>query len=121
MRFSVRKTAGTEALSADRLAASDAGDDVAAWRCPLWFAALALVISGASLAQALYKYRGDDGEWIYTDRPPPDDATPAEIRALPKGFDAPAVYVTHDLIGEQLRFEAVNEFYAPVEVILAAG
>ena len=116
MKFSARKTAGTEARSADRKDDQDTDYVNVAWRCPLWAAVLFLAISGASLAQALYKYRGDDGEWIYSDRPP-DDGKPAEIRDLPKGVDQPGVYVTHDLVGEQIRFEAVNEFHAPVEVI----
>ena len=33
---------------------------------------LALVASAGTAAQTLYKYRGENGEWIYADRPPAD-------------------------------------------------
>ena len=29
-----------------------------------------LIVSGLVLAQTLYKYKGPDGEWVYTDRAP---------------------------------------------------
>ena len=34
---------------------------------------LALAASGLSYAQTLYKYRGENGEWIYTDRKPVEE------------------------------------------------
>ncbi len=83
-----------------------------------WLAAAALIFCSASLAQALYKYRGTDGEWVYTDRAPAD-GNPVEVRDLPLGMDTPEVRVTHTLIDRQIRIEAQNEFHAPVEVIIA--
>ena len=40
---------------------------------------LLLAAGGFASAQSLYKYRGADGEWIYSDRPPDAD-TLVEIR-----------------------------------------
>lgn len=82
------------------------------------FAVALLIVSGVSLSQALYKYKGPDGEWIYSDRPPPDEQ-PAEVRNLPKEIAEPTVSVTHSLLGRQIQFSARNEYHAPVEVILA--
>ena len=41
----------------------------------------ALLTCGLATAQTLYKYRGDDGEWIYSDRPPDDGRTALGIPA----------------------------------------
>lgn len=78
----------------------------------------ALAAGGAVLAQSLYKYQGDNGEWIYSDRPPPHGDV-AEIRELPVGMSDPQVTVTHELVEQQIRLRARNDFLAPVEVILA--
>ncbi len=52
-------------------------------RLPAFIIALALFFPAgqATEAQSLYKYRGEDGEWIYSDRPPDDEKT-AEVRGL---------------------------------------
>ena len=84
----------------------------------LLVSAVLLVISGISPAQALYKYRGPDGEWIYTDRAPDTEAS-AEVRELPSGLKKPEVSVAYRLIGRQIQFHATNEFHAPVELVLA--
>jgi len=78
---------------------------------------LLIVAGGAAYAQALYKYRGPDGEWIYADRPP-DDGSVAEIRALNKGTTDQGISVTHGLDGLSVQLTAHNQFYAPVEIIL---
>jgi hypothetical protein len=44
------------------------------------------------LAQSMYKYRGPDGEWIYTDRAPEASET-VEVRDLQKGGAEPQVRV----------------------------
>ena len=85
------------------------------WRL---IAAALLLVSGVSLAQALYKYRGPDGEWVYTDRAPEAEAD-AEVRDLPAGAMNPKVSVTHRLADGQIQFHATNEFHAPVEIMLA--
>lgn len=77
-----------------------------------------LLFSGHATAQALYKYRGPDGEWVYTDRAPEEETRP-EVRDLPTGMKTPEVKVEHRLVGRQIQLFASNEFYSPVEVVLA--
>ena len=80
--------------------------------------AIFLFISGLGLAQALYKYRGPDGEWVYTDRAPEEEAR-TEIRDLPTGDKDPVVSVAHRLVDRQIQLFATNDFHAPVELVLA--
>ncbi|MGH8130665.1 MAG: peptidoglycan DD-metalloendopeptidase family protein [Steroidobacteraceae bacterium] len=81
-------------------------------------ALILLAVSGVALAQTLYKYRGGDGEWIYSDRPPPADEA-VEVRPLERGLGRPEVRVSDRLSDRQILLIASNELYAPVEVILA--
>jgi murein DD-endopeptidase MepM/ murein hydrolase activator NlpD len=103
----------------ERPMAGSAGQLVKRSLIALVAAGLLLATAGNSvLTQVLYKYRGPDGEWIYTDRAPQDE-TPVEIRALPKGMTDPRVTVYHEFSDGQFKLIARNEYYAPVEVILA--
>jgi murein DD-endopeptidase MepM/ murein hydrolase activator NlpD len=80
---------------------------------------LACVIAcGPVLAQTLYKYKGGDGEWIYTDRPPPGEE-PAETRQLDKGDAEPKLTVINRRYDSQVSLVAQNEFHSPVEVVIA--
>lgn len=79
--------------------------------------ALALVGGSFSYAETMYKYRGENGEWTYTDRKPVEDKR-AEVRELETTFVQPEFSVTHEVIGRAVEFVAHNEFYAPVEVRL---
>lgn len=76
-----------------------------------------MIFSGSSDAQELYKYRGENGEWTYTDRPPVDQRK-AEVRVLNTAQAQPTVTVFHRLVGRQIRLFAKNDFYAPVEIDL---
>ena len=83
-------------------------------------AAIALLATFAvatASAQALYKYRGEDGEWIYTDRPP-EDGEAEEVRKLAKTPGKGVVRVSATDSGDAVRFLAENNFFAPVEVRL---
>lgn len=84
---------------------------------PLVALTFLVVAAGMTYAQSLYKYRGPDGEWIYSDRPP-DDGSVAEIRALSKAKSGAGISVTHGFEGPRVRLTALNKFYAPVEVAL---
>jgi len=78
-----------------------------------------LVLTGANLAYSdtLYKYRGENGEWIYTDRKPAAEQK-IEVRELESSFVEPEFSVTHEIFGTSIEFVAHNEFHAPVEVRL---
>ncbi|GMR17381.1 MAG: peptidoglycan DD-metalloendopeptidase family protein [Gammaproteobacteria bacterium] len=77
-----------------------------------------MLLCAAAGAQGLHKYRGADGEWVYSDRAPAD-GTPVEIRELPLGMQQPDVRVSRVLSDGQVRILAQNEYFAPVEIVIA--
>ncbi len=81
-------------------------------------ALLGCLASSAASAQALYKYRGDDGEWIYSDRPPDDGKTIAEVRSLTPTSAGSGVSIDYSIDGDIVRLVATNEYFAPVELAL---
>lgn len=87
-------------------------------RCAALLLALPLLcLAGSVIAQSLYKYRGSDGAWVYSDRAPADDQD-VEVRELASAPAAPRVKVTHQFIDGSLRLMAANDYFAPVELIL---
>jgi murein DD-endopeptidase MepM/ murein hydrolase activator NlpD len=68
-------------------------------------------------SDALYKYRGENGEWIYTDREPIEEEN-VEVRELEAWFVVPEFSVSHEFFDKNIEFTASNEFYAPVELRL---
>jgi len=78
---------------------------------------VAALLWGPVFAQTMYKYRGEGGEWIYSDRPPADGQRP-EIRSLRTGATAAELTVDYTFTGDSLEFLASNRYFAPVEVAL---
>lgn len=76
-----------------------------------------LLAAFAADAQTLYKYRGPDGEWIYTDRPPEDGAE-AEIRALARTPQKGSLAVRVTDAGRAVRFVADNRFHVSIQLRL---
>jgi len=76
-----------------------------------------LCASGFASAQSLYKYRGENGEWIYSDRPPSDGSV-VEVRQLETSTAETEISVTHTFEGRTVELLAHNESYAPVELLL---
>ena len=79
-------------------------------------AAGALIVAGVQ-AQSLYKYRGPDGEWVFTDREP-EGVPDAEVRDLPAGQAGPTVIVSHRFEEPGLVMTAESTYHAPVELVL---
>lgn len=77
----------------------------------------ALLAYGIASAQTMYKYRGEDGEWIFSDRPP-GDGRDAEIRAIAARIVKGDFHVTNSFTGNSLVVTARNSFYAPVETAI---
>jgi len=75
------------------------------------------LIATAALSESLYKYRGENGEWIYADRPP-DEGKVDEIRDLGPRITSGEVKVTHQIVGNSVVMTANNPYYAPVELEL---
>ena len=113
MRLNARKTAGSESTSGSCQCANGRSRSLA-----FLISAILLTISAISPAQTLYKYKGPDGEWVYTDRAPEKEPT-SEVRELPTGEKDPVVTVAHRIVDNQIQLYAANEFYAPVELVLA--
>jgi len=81
-------------------------------------AALLLSLWGSlASAQSLYKYRGENGEWIYADRPP-DDGSMAEVRQLENREPDGEIAVTYGFVGQSVQLVAHNKFFAPIELML---
>lgn len=78
---------------------------------------LMLTLAGGSSAGTMYKYRGENGEWIFTDRKPAEEHN-AEVRQLELSFIQPTFSVTSETVGANIEFTAHNDFYAPIEVRL---
>ncbi len=76
-----------------------------------------VLLSGAVLGQSLYKYRGPDGEWVFTDRRPSEEAE-IEVRALARGDPDPRVNVAYEIEGEYINLYARNDYHAPVQLVL---
>jgi murein DD-endopeptidase MepM/ murein hydrolase activator NlpD len=83
----------------------------------LMLAAIALFVTDEACAQTLYKYRGDDGEWIYSDRPP-DDGSAEETRQLSPSAVTGTLKVAHTLFDGKVEIWADNGYHAPVEVVI---
>ncbi len=81
--------------------------------------ALVLVAAGAStaLAQGLYKYRDDAGNWVYTDRKP-DDGRDVEQLPLVESMSFPEVTLTQRQVGANVEIVANNGCYCPAEVAI---
>ena len=80
------------------------------------FIATMLACSLAS-AQTMYKYRGDSGEWIFSDRPP-DGGQELETRSIKSRASRGELIVAQEFTGNSIEVTARNSFYAPMEVEL---
>lgn len=109
MRFDAQKTAGCAPRSVRN-------------RLPSVTVALvsiaAFVFCGVAAAQDLYKYRGENGEWIYSDRPPDDGRDVVEVRSLTPSSPKSGIKVRYEMDGTDVQLVASNEFFAPVELLL---
>jgi len=76
-----------------------------------------LCLLSPSFAQSLYKYRGPEGAWVYSDRAPREDES-VEVRELAGAPSNPRVTVSHRLQDGRVQITAVNDYFAPVELIL---
>lgn len=91
-------------------------------RRSIWLIAALLIVAAGSIcapsgAQELYKYQDENGDWIFSDRPP-DDGQVAESRALEKSSADAVVDVTHSFEGTTVTLIARNDFFAPIELRL---
>lgn len=74
-----------------------------------------LALAGVAGSQEMYKYRDEQGNWVYTDRKP-RDVEEIETSHLEKAQQAPEVRLEWREAGGVRRLVTVNEYHAPVEV-----
>ena len=70
-------------------------------------------------AQTIYKYQGDDGEWIFSDRPPDSDLE-TETRWFEAAVSPGELVVTHEFTGDSIEVTVRNSMYA-VDVSMPVG
>ena len=90
-------------------------------RCNLRWQALLFITTmlacGIASAQTMYKYRGESGEWIFSDRPP-DGRQDIETRSITSRATRGELIVAHEFTGNSIEVTVRNSFYAPMEVEL---
>ncbi len=78
----------------------------------------ALLMLGDFALAEMYKYRGNDGEWIYADRPPDDGSMAETLELATRGGDDGELTVTYGFEGPAVVLTARNRFHVPVEMEL---
>jgi murein DD-endopeptidase MepM/ murein hydrolase activator NlpD len=78
---------------------------------------LMCVLLGPSVASAqhLYKYRDENGVWVFTDRQPAANQ-PYERAALERRFEPPEVRLFQQATEKGIGLIAQNTFYAPIQL-----
>ena len=80
---------------------------------------LAVLIAGTVMAQSLYRYRDEQGNWVYTDRKP-DTVRDAQVEQLPLAAEAstPADIITvlSRTVDDRVELVADNTCFCPAEV-----
>ncbi len=66
-------------------------------------------------ARDLYRYKDENGNWVYTDRKPPGDVT-TDTMQIDVGFDAPTVNVERRQRDDGIDLVVINTYHCPVEV-----
>ncbi len=75
------------------------------------------LLGGLASAQSMYQYRGENGEWIYADRPSGDRQI-QQVRGLGTRTGASRITVTNALLGRTMVLSASNDFHVPVQMAL---
>lgn len=77
---------------------------------------VALCVAAATAdAQRMYKYRAEDGSWVYTDRQP-DGGQSYEESRLESTFEAPEVRLYERTVDGSVELVAANGYHAPVQI-----
>lgn len=87
-----------------------------------WQVALALLLASVSLAAAAaaYRYKDANGQWVYTDRPPPDGRTSQSVTLAGSGGTSPQMAVMPRSTPTGVALVAVNDCRCTVEFAVKA-
>ncbi len=76
---------------------------------------LCLLVAATSVAQSVYKYKNEKGEWVFTDRKPEVEQE-YETAALLPDTTGPAIRIARRDTADGTLLVVTNEFFGPVEV-----
>jgi murein DD-endopeptidase MepM/ murein hydrolase activator NlpD len=78
---------------------------------------LTVLIAGTVIAQNLYRYRDEQGNWVYTDRKP-DAVREVEVEQLPmaEASTPPEIKVLRRTVDDRVELVADNACFCPAEV-----
>ncbi len=72
----------------------------------------------SGFAQTLYKYRDENGQWQFSDRPPPDAGVEVETQALEPRFRRPELALERRDIELGVQVVARNDYACEVQLVL---
>lgn len=78
---------------------------------------LTLVVSATGWGQKLYKYRDENGNWVFTDRQP-DDTSKVETLTIEQSFVSPELVVERRDSMSGSRLVVRNTYRCPVEIVI---
>src|SRR5262245_42948490 len=81
-------------------------------------ALLLALVSGTGLAQSLYRYRDEQGNWVYADRKPDSvqDAQVEQLQMAPEAPLPPEIKVLRRTVEDRVELVAENACFCPAEV-----
>jgi murein DD-endopeptidase MepM/ murein hydrolase activator NlpD len=74
-----------------------------------------VAVAQPAIAQKLFKYKGANGVWVFTDRQPEGDQ-PYETAQVERSFDKPEVKLLQRSTQEGITLYAQNTYYAPIQL-----
>src|SRR5207247_5738236 len=74
-----------------------------------------VVLASTAEGQKLFKYKDENGVWVYTDRQP-ESTQPYEQSKLTKRFEPPEVRLFQRTGDAGISLIAQNTFYAPIQL-----
>ncbi len=80
-------------------------------------ALILLLLPLLATSQQLYKYKDENGKWVYSDRPPPGK-TEVEIQDIQSERPRPTITMTERRRDGEVDLVAINTFEVPVEISL---
>ena len=78
---------------------------------------MAFLLVAIAAAQTLYRYKDQDGNWQFTDRPPEDQREVQSERMTTRNYE-PQVILEQTKIDGGTRLIATNEWHCPMEVFI---
>ena len=82
---------------------------------PLACALLAAIVAAPAAAQRLYRYKDDNGVWVFTDRRPGGEQL-FEEQEVERRFEKPAINLLQRSASRGVALFAQNTYFAPIQI-----